>query len=97
MRVLRVVWFFFAGDSAHQLTPTGGFSMRTVMQDLHNLAWKIAGVIHGRPGDKCIDSNDVEHRSAAHANFMQAATTAMKQMESWRERIPVSLHRIRSS
>jgi putative polyketide hydroxylase len=38
---------FLAGDAAHHMPPTGGFGLNTGVQDVHNLAWKIAGVFHG--------------------------------------------------
>ena len=37
-----------AGDAAHQLPPTGGFGMNTGVQDVHNVAWKIAAVLQGQ-------------------------------------------------
>jgi putative polyketide hydroxylase len=33
---------FLAGDAAHEMPPTGGFGMNTGVQDVHNLAWKLA-------------------------------------------------------
>ena len=38
---------FLLGDAAHRFSPTGGFGMNTGVQDAHNLAWKIAGVLQG--------------------------------------------------
>lgn len=35
-------WVFLVGDSAHQLPPSGGFGLNTGVQDVHNLAWKLA-------------------------------------------------------
>lgn len=39
---------FLAGDSAHRFPPAGGFGMNTGLQDAHNLAWKLAHVVHGK-------------------------------------------------
>ncbi len=36
---------FLAGDAAHEMTPAGGFGMNTGIQDVHNLAWKLAAVL----------------------------------------------------
>lgn len=36
---------FLAGDAAHEMPPAGGFGMNTGMQDVHNLAWKLAAVL----------------------------------------------------
>ena len=38
---------FLAGDAAHEMPPTGGFGLNTGVQDAHNLAWKLAAVLHG--------------------------------------------------
>jgi putative polyketide hydroxylase len=32
-------------DAAHVFPPAGGFGMNTGLQDVHNLAWKLAWVI----------------------------------------------------
>ena len=39
---------FLAGDAAHEMPPTGGFGMNTGVQDVHNLAWKLAAVLQGQ-------------------------------------------------
>jgi putative polyketide hydroxylase len=36
---------YLAGDSAHEMPPAGGLGMNTGIQDVHNLAWKLAGVL----------------------------------------------------
>ncbi len=38
---------FLAGDAAHEMTPAGGFGMNAGIQDVHNLAWKLAAVLGG--------------------------------------------------
>ena len=38
---------FFAGDAAHTMTPYGGKGANTGIQDVHNLAWKLAFVLKG--------------------------------------------------
>jgi len=53
---------FLAGDAAHHMPPTGGFGLNTGVQDVHNLAWKIAGVFHGWAGPALLDSYDAERR-----------------------------------
>ncbi len=37
---------FIAGDAAHIHSPAGGQGLNTGIQDAHNLAWKLAAVIH---------------------------------------------------
>jgi 2-polyprenyl-6-methoxyphenol hydroxylase-like FAD-dependent oxidoreductase len=63
----RVGRCFLAGDAAHVHTPAGGQGMNTGIQDAHNLAWKLALVIHGiaRPG--LLDSYESERRAVAEA------------------------------
>jgi len=39
-----------AGDAAHEMPPTGGFGLNTGVQDVHNLAWKLAAVLRGAAG-----------------------------------------------
>jgi putative polyketide hydroxylase len=36
---------FLAGDAAHEMPPAGGLGMNTGIQDVHNLAWRLAGVL----------------------------------------------------
>jgi 2-polyprenyl-6-methoxyphenol hydroxylase-like FAD-dependent oxidoreductase len=43
----RVGRIFLAGDAAHEMPPTGGFGLNTGVQDVHNLAWKLAAVLQG--------------------------------------------------
>ena len=47
---------FLVGDAAHRFPPAGGFGMNTGVQDAHNLAWKMAAVLHGRAGEELLDS-----------------------------------------
>jgi 2-polyprenyl-6-methoxyphenol hydroxylase-like FAD-dependent oxidoreductase len=60
--------FLLAGDAAHQLPPTGGFGMNTGVQDVHNLAWKLQGVLQGWAGPALLDSYELERRPVARMN-----------------------------
>jgi 2-polyprenyl-6-methoxyphenol hydroxylase-like FAD-dependent oxidoreductase len=51
---------FLAGDAAHHMPPTGGFGLNTGVQDVHNLAWKLAAVLHGWAGADLLDSYEAE-------------------------------------
>ncbi|MFE3033394.1 FAD-dependent oxidoreductase [Streptomyces canus] len=64
---------FLAGDSAHEMSPTGAFGSNTGIQDAHNLAWKLAAVLGGWAGDKLLDSYDAERRPVAEATSARAA------------------------
>ena len=53
---------FIAGDAAHEMPPTGGFGLNTGVQDVHNLAWKLAGVLKGWAIPELLDTYDAERR-----------------------------------
>ena len=53
---------FIAGDAAHEMPPTGGFGLNTGVQDVHNLAWKLAGVVRGWAAPQILDTYDAERR-----------------------------------
>ncbi len=64
---------FLVGDSAHQLSPTGGFGMNTGVADAVDLGWKLAAVVQGWGGDKLLDSYDLERRPIAARNVGEAS------------------------
>jgi 2-polyprenyl-6-methoxyphenol hydroxylase-like FAD-dependent oxidoreductase len=51
---------FLLGDAAHIHSPVGGQGMNTGIGDAVNLAWKIAGVVHGRADASLLDSYEPE-------------------------------------
>ena len=61
----RVGSAFLAGDAAHRHPPTGGLGLNCGVQDAHNLAWKLAAVLHGRAADALLDSYETERRPIA--------------------------------
>ncbi|MGW2425646.1 FAD-dependent monooxygenase [Streptomyces sp. NPDC001709] len=63
---------FLAGDAAHVHPPAGGFGANTGIHDGHNLAWKLAAVLHGWAGDGLLDSYDAERRPLGAAMAEQA-------------------------
>ena len=62
-----------AGDSAHEMSPTGAFGSNTGIQDAHNLAWKLAAVLGGWAGERLLDTYDAERRPVAEATSARAA------------------------
>jgi 2-polyprenyl-6-methoxyphenol hydroxylase-like FAD-dependent oxidoreductase len=46
------------GDAAHVFPPAGGFGMNSGLQDVHNLAWKLAWAIHNHRQD---DGDTIQH------------------------------------
>ncbi|WP_347269976.1 FAD-dependent oxidoreductase [Rhizorhabdus histidinilytica] len=65
-----------AGDAAHLFTPTGGFGMNTGIDDVANLAWKLAADVQGWGGPALVASYDAERRPIAHRNTLAASEVA---------------------
>jgi 2-polyprenyl-6-methoxyphenol hydroxylase-like FAD-dependent oxidoreductase len=59
---------FLAGDAAHLFTPTGGFGLNTGIEDVANLAWKIAARLQGWGGDTLLASYQTERKPVAIRN-----------------------------
>ena len=57
-----------AGDAAHLFTPTGGFGLNTGIDDIANLAWKLAAVVQGWGGDKLLATYEIERKPVAVRN-----------------------------
>ncbi|MGY6019032.1 FAD-dependent oxidoreductase [Streptomyces spinosirectus] len=72
-RSYRADRVFLAGDSAHEMSPTGAFGSNTGIQDAHNLAWKLAAVLGGWAGEGLLDSYNAERRPVAEATSARAA------------------------
>ncbi len=64
---------FLAGDSAHQLTPSGGFGMNTGMGDAVDLAWKLDAVLAGWGGARLLETYEIERRPIGERNVNEAA------------------------
>lgn len=63
---------FLLGDSAHQLSPTGGFGMNTGMGDAVDLGWKLEAALRGWGGETLLDSYDAERRPIGARNVAEA-------------------------
>ncbi|WP_405824044.1 FAD-dependent monooxygenase [Streptomyces sp. NBC_00838] len=57
-----------AGDAAHRQPPTTGLGLNGGIQDVHNLAWKLAAVLDGRAGDSLLDTYETERRPVGRQN-----------------------------
>ncbi|MFE1412064.1 FAD-dependent oxidoreductase [Streptomyces sp. NPDC058746] len=64
---------FLAGDSAHEMSPTGAFGSNTGIQDAHNLAWKLAAVLKGSAGPRLLESYEAERLPVARATSARAS------------------------
>ncbi|MCM2387229.1 FAD-dependent oxidoreductase [Streptomyces albipurpureus] len=61
-----------AGDAAHVMPPTGAFGASTGIQDVYNLAWKLALVLEGHAGAGLLETYDAERRPVAQETVKQA-------------------------
>lgn len=77
------VWL--AGDSAHQVVPTGGYGMNTGVGDAVDLGWKLAARLDGWGGPELLPAYELERRpigirnrnaSAAHIGVRMAIDRA---------------------
>lgn len=59
---------FIAGDTAHQVSPTGGLGMHTGVCEAVNLGWKLAAMIEGWGGPALLESYEIECRPMAAYN-----------------------------
>jgi 2-polyprenyl-6-methoxyphenol hydroxylase-like FAD-dependent oxidoreductase len=73
----RVGNVFLAGDAAHEMPPTGGFGLNTGVQDVHNLAWKIAAVLRGKADSALLDSYNAERQPCGQIITENALANAL--------------------
>ena len=78
---------FIAGDSAHLMSPTGGFGMNTGIGDATDLGWKIEAVWRGWGGPNLLRSYEAERRPVGLRNVAEASRN-LKRMLATRERLP---------
>ncbi|OKK17590.1 monooxygenase [Streptomyces sp. CB00455] len=69
---------FLAGDSAHEMSPTGAFGSNTGIQDAHNLAWKLAAVIDGSAGPRLLETYEAERLPVARATSERASARSVE-------------------
>ncbi|MEV0134078.1 FAD-dependent monooxygenase [Dactylosporangium sp. NPDC050688] len=58
-----------AGDSAHQMFPTGGYGMNSGIADAVDAAWKLAALLTGFGGAALLDSYERERRPVGLHNM----------------------------
>ncbi|BFV55447.1 hypothetical protein KCMC57_up05510 [Kitasatospora sp. CMC57] len=79
---------FLAGDSAHEMSPTGAFGSNTGIQDAHNLAWKLAAVLGGWAGPGLLDTYGEERRPVARATSARASARSAEHKHPGYEATP---------
>jgi len=72
-----------AGDAAHLVIPTGGLGMNTGAGDATDLAWKLAGTLHGWGGPGLLDAYEQERRPIGERN-VAASRKASVGRRTWR-------------
>ncbi|WUH90952.1 FAD-dependent monooxygenase [Streptomyces sp. NBC_00433] len=63
------------GDAAHRQPPTTGLGLNGGIQDVHNLAWKLAAVVSGRAHDSLLDTYEAERRPLGRRNVEWGLST----------------------
>ncbi|WP_448208022.1 FAD-dependent oxidoreductase [Azospirillum sp. sgz302134] len=63
---------FFAGDSAHQVSPFGARGANSGVPDADNLAWKLKLVLDGVAPESLLDSYSDERVAAARENLLNS-------------------------
>ena len=66
----------FAGDSAHQVSPFGARGANGGMQDVDNLAWKLALVLDGQAPGSLLDTYQIERKQAGLENIRNSSRSA---------------------
>jgi 2-polyprenyl-6-methoxyphenol hydroxylase-like FAD-dependent oxidoreductase len=61
-----------AGDAAHAIPILGGLGMNTGIADVHNLCWKLAGVLDGWAAPSLLETYETERQPVAHRTLRQA-------------------------
>ena len=78
----------FAGDSAHIVSPFGARGGNGGIQDVDNLAWKLAAVVKGEAPDGLIETYDEERIHGADENILNSArSTSFMTPKSPMERV----------
>lgn len=70
-----------AGDAAHAMPIVGGLGMNTGVADVHNLCWKLAGVVGDWAGPSLLDTYETERRPVADQTLRQTVANAQLVME----------------
>jgi hypothetical protein len=74
---------FLAGDAAHPAATVGGLGLSVGVGDAVDLAWKLAGTLHGWGGPALLRSYEAERRPVA-AQAITASLAAAEAERRWR-------------
>jgi 2-polyprenyl-6-methoxyphenol hydroxylase-like FAD-dependent oxidoreductase len=70
-----------AGDAAHRFPPSGGMGLNTGVQDVHNLGWKLSGVLRRTVDEAVLDTYTIERRPVAQRNALASLDNAFRMVE----------------
>ncbi|WP_328923871.1 FAD-dependent monooxygenase [Streptomyces sp. NBC_00190] len=70
-----------AGDAAHAIPVFGGMGMNAGIADVHNLCWKLAGVLKGWAGSTVLETYEAERHPVAHLTLRQAVANTQLAIE----------------
>ncbi len=74
---------FLAGDAAHPASTPGGLGLSVAIADAADLAWKLAGALHGWGGPALLPSYEAERRPVA-AQAIEASLAAAQAERRWK-------------
>ncbi|WP_425038541.1 FAD-dependent oxidoreductase [Primorskyibacter sp. S187A] len=72
MKEFRHGAIFFAGDSAHQVSPFGARGANSGLQDAENLAWKLDAVLKGQAPEALLETYSPERSYGADENILNS-------------------------
>lgn len=81
---------FLAGDAAHPAGTVGGLGLSVAVGDAIDLAWKLAGTLHGWAGPALLRSYEAERRPVAAQAItasLAAAQAGLRWRAQWRPEI----------
>ncbi|QLY28352.1 FAD-dependent monooxygenase [Nocardia huaxiensis] len=70
-----------AGDAAHAVPVFGGMGMNAGLADVHNLCWKLAGVLRGWASPRLLESYEPERHPVAERTLAQAVANTQRAIE----------------
>jgi 2-polyprenyl-6-methoxyphenol hydroxylase-like FAD-dependent oxidoreductase len=71
---------FLAGDSAHSMSPTGGFGMNSGIGDAVDLSWKLEALLDGWGGAELVTSYTQERRPIAERNARESSANLARML-----------------
>ena len=87
---------FFVGYAARTQPPSGGLGGNTGIAEAHNLAWKLAAVLHGEAGETLLTTYDSERRTLADYTAEQVALLSQQRQNEGSAGITVDVVSVNS-